>query len=124
MAVEFRNGVLHAEEPAGDEIARRFGTPCFRDSSRAIRPAVLGVTALRGNPDSDARTHPYSATGLRETKSGVPHGEAERLYLRAAAMPNVEIVGIGCHIGSLLADPAPFVAAAERLAALVDRLES
>jgi diaminopimelate decarboxylase len=35
----------------------------------------------------------------------------------------VEVVGIGCHIGSLLADSAPFVAAAERLADLVDRLE-
>ena len=38
-------------------------------------------------------------------------------------MPHVELVGIGCHIGSLLQDTAPFVAAAERLIALVDRLE-
>ena len=38
-------------------------------------------------------------------------------------MAGVELVGIGCHIGSLLQDPAPFVAAAERLIALVDRLE-
>jgi diaminopimelate decarboxylase len=35
----------------------------------------------------------------------------------------VEVVGIGCHIGSLLGEAAPFVAAAERLVALVDRLE-
>jgi diaminopimelate decarboxylase len=37
-------------------------------------------------------------------------------------MPELELVGIGCHIGSLLADAAPFVAAAERLGELVDRL--
>jgi diaminopimelate decarboxylase len=79
--------------------------------------------ALRVNPDIDAKTHPYISTGLRETKFGVAHGEAERLYARARDMAGVELVGIGCHIGSLLQDPAPFVAAAERLIALVDRLE-
>jgi diaminopimelate decarboxylase len=79
--------------------------------------------AFRVNPDIDARTHPYISTGLRETKFGVAHGDAERLYSQAHRMPNVELVGIGCHIGSLLQDTAPFVAAAERLIALVDRLE-
>jgi diaminopimelate decarboxylase len=39
-------------------------------------------------------------------------------------MRSIEVVGIGCHIGSLQAEPAPFVAAAERLVALVDRLEA
>jgi diaminopimelate decarboxylase len=79
--------------------------------------------AFRVNPDIDANTHPYISTGLRETKFGVAHDEAERLYGRAHRMPNIELVGIGCHIGSLLQDTAPFVAAAERLIALVDRLE-
>jgi len=36
----------------------------------------------------------------------------------------VEVTGIGCHIGSLLEDSAPFIAAAERLVALVERLEA
>jgi len=79
--------------------------------------------AFRVNPDIDAKTHPYISTGLRETKFGVAHGEAERLYSQAHGMPHVELVGIGCHIGSLLQDTAPFVAAAERLIALVDRLD-
>jgi diaminopimelate decarboxylase len=80
--------------------------------------------AFRVNPDIDARTHPYISTGLSESKFGVAHADAERLYRRAAGMRNIEIVGIGCHIGSLQAEPAPFVAAAERLVALVDRLEA
>jgi diaminopimelate decarboxylase len=80
--------------------------------------------ALRVNPDIDARTHPYISTGLRENKFGIAYAEAERLYLRAARMPELELAGIGCHIGSLLADPAPFVAAAQKLVALVDRLEA
>jgi diaminopimelate decarboxylase len=78
--------------------------------------------ALRVNPDIDARTHPYISTGLRENKFGVAHADAERLYRRAAGMRGVEVIGIGCHIGSLLQDSAPFVAAAERLVALLDRL--
>jgi diaminopimelate decarboxylase len=80
--------------------------------------------AFRVNPDIDAKTHPYISTGLRHTKFGVAYGEAEQLYREASSMKGVEIVGIGCHIGSLLQEAAPFVAAAERLAALVDRLQA
>ena len=80
--------------------------------------------AFRVNPDIDAKTHAYISTGLRETKFGVPHADAERLYKQAQAMKSVELVGIGCHIGSLLSDSKPFVAAAERLVALLDRLEA
>jgi diaminopimelate decarboxylase len=79
--------------------------------------------AFRVNPDIDAKTHPYISTGLRETKFGVAHAEAEALYRRAHAMKGIALLGIGCHIGSLLQDPAPVVAAAARLVALVDRLE-
>ncbi|HEX7217749.1 MAG TPA: diaminopimelate decarboxylase [Burkholderiales bacterium] len=80
--------------------------------------------AFRVNPDIDARTHPYISTGLRETKFGVAHADAERLYRKAAGLKGVEVIGIGCHIGSMLQDSAPFVAAAGRLLALVDRLEA
>ncbi|MGA7986144.1 MAG: diaminopimelate decarboxylase [Burkholderiales bacterium] len=80
--------------------------------------------AFRVNPDVDARTHPYISTGLRQNKFGVPHDDAERLYAKAARMPNIEIRGVGCHIGSQLTDPAPFVEAAARIAALVARLEA
>ena len=79
--------------------------------------------AFRVNPDIDARTHAYISTGLRESKFGVAHAEAERLYAAAAAMPGIEVVGIGCHIGSQLTQAAPFAEAAARVAALVERLE-
>src|SRR6185436_18003369 len=55
--------------------------------------------------------------------SGVGKSEAELLYQRAAGLKDLEVVGIGCHVGSLLTQAGPFVAAAERLAALVERLE-
>jgi diaminopimelate decarboxylase len=86
--------------------------------------ALRAPVALRVNPDIDPKTHPYISTGLRQTKFGVAHADAERLYRKAAGMANLELVGIGCHIGSLLLEAAPFVAAAERLLALLDRIEA
>jgi diaminopimelate decarboxylase len=224
MSYTYREGVLHAEELPLDDIARRFGTPCYVYSRAAIESAygefaralrgreslicysvkansnlavlallarlgagfdivsggelarVLAASgdpgktlfsgvgksegeirfalekgiacinveseaelvrvdqiarglgrrapiALRVNPDIDPKTHPYVSTGLRESKFGVAHADAERLYRRAAGLKGIEVVGIGCHIGSLLTEAGPFVAAAERLAVLVERLE-
>ena len=115
------------------ELALRSGIACLNVESEAELARVAAVArrlgrrapiALRVNPDIDAKTHPYISTGLRENKFGVAHAEAERLYRQVAARAELEIVGIGCHVGSLLADPAPYVAAVERLAALVDQLEA
>ncbi len=94
-----------------------------RVNALAGRLGRRAPVAFRVNPDVDARTHPYISTGLRQSKFGVPHDDAERLYAKAARMPNIEIRGIGCHIGSQLADPAPFVEAAARIAELAARLE-
>ena len=80
--------------------------------------------AFRVNPDVDAKTHPYISTGLKQNKFGVAHDDAERLYATAARLPNIEIRGIGCHIGSQLTDPAPLVEAAARIVALTARLEA
>ncbi|MCC6074976.1 diaminopimelate decarboxylase [Pseudomonas sp. GCM10022188] len=87
--------------------------------------AELGVKApvsLRVNPDVDAQTHPYISTGLKENKFGVSIDVAERVYARAAELPNLEVVGVDCHIGSQLTQLDPFLDALERLLALVDRL--
>jgi len=86
----------------------------------------LGKTApigLRVNPDVDAGTHPYIATGLKQNKFGVPYRDALTLYRRAASLRHVRIEGIDCHIGSQLTDVAPFAAALARILALVDNLE-
>ncbi len=80
--------------------------------------------AFRVNPDIDAKTHPYISTGLRENKFGVAHGDAERLYRHAATLAGIELVGIGCHIGSQLTGSAPFAEAARRIAELADRLQA
>ena len=78
--------------------------------------------SLRVNPDVDARTHPYIATGLKTAKFGVAFGDALELYRRAAVLPSIAVTGIDCHIGSQLLDPAPAAEAADKVLALVDQL--
>ena len=85
----------------------------------------MGVTApvsLRVNPDVDAKTHPYIATGLKENKFGVAYTDAPAVYRRARELPHLRIEGVDCHIGSQLTTVAPFIAALERVLALVDAL--
>ena len=78
--------------------------------------------ALRVNPDVDAKTHPYISTGLKSNKFGIAFEDALPLYLRAGALPQIEIRGIACHIGSQLLDPAPAAEAAQKLLDLTDAL--
>ncbi|TCS73358.1 diaminopimelate decarboxylase [Sulfuritortus calidifontis] len=85
----------------------------------------LGKTApisLRVNPNVDAKTHPYISTGLKENKFGIAHDEALRVYRLAAALPNLRVVGIDCHIGSQLTEVAPFAEALDKVLQLVDAL--
>ncbi len=48
--------------------------------------------------------------------------EALTLYRQAAALPNVRITGMDCHIGSQLTETSPFIAAIEKILVLVDAL--
>ncbi|MGE0874368.1 MAG: diaminopimelate decarboxylase [Burkholderiales bacterium] len=94
-----------------------------RVNSVAGRRGLRAPVAFRVNPDVDAKTHPYISTGLKQNKFGVAYGDAERLYLEASRLAHVQLVGVGFHIGSQMTGSAPFIDAAARMVALVDRLE-
>ena len=83
----------------------------------------IAPVSLRVNPDVDAGTHPYISTGLRDNKFGIDVDIALDTFRRAADLPNLEVTGIDCHIGSQLTDITPFVDALERVLVLVDRLQ-
>ncbi|MDH0096141.1 diaminopimelate decarboxylase [Ectopseudomonas hydrolytica] len=111
--------------------ALEVGVHCFNvESSVELErlqkvAAELGLKApvsLRVNPDVDAGTHPYISTGLKENKFGIDIEQAEAVYARAAELPNLEVVGVDCHIGSQLTTLEPFLDALDRLLLLVDRL--
>ncbi|AZL71690.1 MULTISPECIES: diaminopimelate decarboxylase [Pseudomonas] len=111
--------------------ALEVGVHCFNVESTdelerlQVVAAELGKVApvsLRVNPDVDAGTHPYISTGLKENKFGIAIADAEAIYVRAAQLPNLEVVGVDCHIGSQLTTVEPFLDALDRLLVLVDRL--
>jgi diaminopimelate decarboxylase len=89
----------------------------------AKRLGKVAPVSLRVNPNVDAKTHPYISTGLKNNKFGVAYEEALNVYLQAAAMPNIAIHGVDCHIGSQITELSPFLDAFDRVLALVDALE-
>jgi diaminopimelate decarboxylase len=82
----------------------------------------IAAISLRVNPDVDAKTHPYISTGLKQNKFGVAYSDALALYRKARSLPHLRITGMDCHIGSQLTETSPFIAAAEKVLALVDAL--
>jgi len=80
--------------------------------------------SLRVNPDVDAKTHPYISTGLKSNKFGVAFDDARATYRAAAAMSNLEVVGIDCHIGSQITEVEPYLDAIDKLLELVEQIES
>ncbi len=82
----------------------------------------VAPVSLRVNPDVDAKTHPYISTGLKQNKFGVAITAVLALYREAAALPHLRVTGMDCHIGSQLTELSPFIAAVEKVLALVDTL--
>lgn len=80
--------------------------------------------SLRVNPNVDAKTHPYIATGLKANKFGVAFSDALDTYRLAASLAHIDVVGIDCHIGSQLLDDAPLLEALDKLIDLVDALSA
>jgi len=76
-----------------DEIAKTMGK--------------IAPIALRVNPNVDAGTHPYIATGLKENKFGIAMEDALTLYQQAKDLTHIKLMGLGFHIGSQLQELAP-----------------
>lgn len=93
-----------------------------RLSQVAASAGVSAPVALRVNPDVDAKTHPYIATGLKENKFGIDMADAKRLFHLASELPGLKLVGLDCHIGSQLTSLSPFLDALSRLLELLDQL--
>ena len=109
------------------------GVLCFNvesegelDRLAAVANSVrkIAPVSLRVNPDVDPKTHPYIATGLKESKFGIPYDDALPLYRKAAKLQDLRVVGIDVHIGSQIVDVEPFVAALEKTLELVDTLDA
>jgi diaminopimelate decarboxylase len=115
MRAALEAGILCFNVESASELARLNDIAGFMGK--------VAPVSLRVNPNVDAKTHPYISTGLKNNKFGVAYEDALDIYLQAAAMPNIAVHGVDCHIGSQITELSPFMDAFDRVLALVDALE-
>ena len=90
----------------------------------ALELRKIAPIAFRVNPDVTAGGHEKISTGKKENKFGIAWSQAEATYAEAAKLPGIEIVGVDVHIGSQIADLAPFEAAIVKVSGLIKRLRT
>lgn len=79
--------------------------------------------SFRINPAVSPETHPHLATGLRESKFGIPEEEALAAYKSALESKYLKIVGVHMHIGSQITSTKPYEEAAAKLTDMAGRLK-
>jgi diaminopimelate decarboxylase len=90
----------------------------------AGRMKTKAPVALRVNPDVDPKTHPYISTGLKKNKFGINIQKSLDDYRLANTLPQVNVIGVSCHIGSQLTEVGPFVEAVQRIKEMVLKLRA
>ncbi|MEE9553502.1 MAG: diaminopimelate decarboxylase [candidate division Zixibacteria bacterium] len=79
---------------------------------------IKAPVAVRVNPEIDPKTHPYIATGLKESKFGMTETEAKKAFKFCVGEKWLDPVGISMHIGSQLESIRPYVASVSKIIAL------
>ena len=92
-------------------------------SQVALKTGRTARVVLRMNPDVDPQTHPYISTGLRQNKFGISLTDAPELVRVVQTLKGIDVVGVGCHIGSQITDLAPFEEAVSGTAAMARDLQ-
>jgi diaminopimelate decarboxylase len=81
------------------------------------RPAAPVDVMLRVNTGIEAHTHAFIRTGGENTKFGIPVPELGAALQRIAELPQLRLIGLHAHIGSQIAELAPFLANVDELLA-------
>jgi diaminopimelate decarboxylase len=93
-----------------DAVARRLG--------------ITAPVALRVNPEVLVDTpHPYTRTGEKGMKFGIPFDEALSVAKVAATLGNVRLMGLDMHVGSQISQFAPYEVGLQRLLHLRREIE-
>ncbi len=81
--------------------------------------------SFRVNPGVDPHTIHQINTGISESKFGVhlEGGIAFSAYEKAKGMPELEIVGVHCHIGSQITEPEGYLLTAKKMLGFVKELK-
>ncbi|HKR10114.1 MAG TPA: diaminopimelate decarboxylase [Gemmatimonadaceae bacterium] len=90
----------------------------------AGRTGVKARVALRVNPEVLVETpHPYTRTGEKGMKFGIPFDEALAVAKVVAALPNLRLIGLDMHVGSQISQFAPYEVGLQRLLHLRREIE-
>ena len=90
----------------------------------AKRRGVTAPVALRVNPEVLVDTpHPYTRTGEKGMKFGIPFDEALSVAKVAATLPNIKLLGLDMHVGSQISQFAPYEVGLQRLLHLRREIE-
>jgi diaminopimelate decarboxylase len=90
----------------------------------AEKLGMVAAVVLRVNPDVAVDTpHPYTRTGERGMKFGIPSDRVLPVARAMARMTNVRLVGLAAHLGSQIAIAAPYAIAADILVRLKEEIE-
>jgi len=79
---------------------------------------------LRITPGIDPHTHSYIATGIVDSKFGIPLSQAEEAISIATSASSLNLTGLHCHIGSLIFEPEPYLNAIDVMVSLAADMES
>ncbi len=85
------------------------------------KPSHVGI---RVNPDVATETHPYTRTGEKTAKFGVPYDEVVAVAQRIAAEPLLNLRGLAMHLGSQITDVEPYHHGTVKLLELVTALRA
>jgi diaminopimelate decarboxylase len=86
---------------------------------------VRAPVALRVNPEVMVDTpHPYTRTGVKGMKFGIPFDETLVVAERALAMKNIKLVGLDMHVGSQISEFQPYEIGLGRLLQLRKEIEA
>ncbi len=90
----------------------------------AKRLGLVAPVALRVNPEVFVDTpHPYTRTGEKGMKFGIPFDEALSVATAAAKLKNVRLRGLDMHVGSQISQFAPYEVGVQRLLHLRREIE-
>jgi len=87
---------------------------------RETQPDIL----LRLSPGVDPHTHQYITTGTIDSKFGFPMSAAEEAIAQAIKAPNLNLVGLHCHIGSLIFEVEPYLQTIEVVLGLAAQMKA
>jgi len=90
----------------------------------ARRVKKLARIGIRVNPDVATDTHPYTKTGEKTAKFGVPYDEVVAVAQRIAAEPLFALRGLAMHLGSQITDVEPYHRGTVKLLELVAALRA